>query len=122
MTSAKNSLQLPASAKSIASFITDEAIYFSKQNFKRNKNSIRILVGIPIGKADSFSLNSKVGEILKGSLDWIPSPSAKIQIIGWEVCLRCKGKTLPGVVNKVLKKKSLLTTLSNVLPLHLSCP
>ena len=49
----------------------------------------------------------KVEKILKDSLDLIPSPSPsdKIQIMGTKVCLRCKGKT-----------KSLLTSLSNVLP------
>ena len=38
----------------------------------------------------------KVENILKGSLDLISSasPSVKIQIMGWKVCLRCKGKTL----------------------------
>ena len=36
----------------------------------------------------------------KGSLDSIPSPSnwVKIQILGGKVCLRCKGKTLLGIV------------------------
>ena len=45
----------------------------------------------------------KVKKILKGSLDSIPSPSpsVKIQIMGGEVCLRYKGKTLLGVVNKL---------------------
>jgi hypothetical protein len=33
----------------------------------------------------------KVETILKGSLDSIPSPSVKIQIMGGKVCLRCKG-------------------------------
>ena len=44
----------------------------------------------------------KVENVLKGSLDSIPlpSPSVKIQIMGKKVCLRCKGKTLMGVVNK----------------------
>ena len=57
---------------------------------------------------DSF----KVENISKGSLDSIPlpSPSVKIQIMGWKICLRCKGKTLLGVVHKLLKTKSLLTT------------
>ena len=57
----------------------------------------------------------KVEKILKGSLDSIPSPSpsVKIQIMGGKVCLRCKDKTLLFVF------KSLLTTPSNVLPLHL---
>ena len=64
--------------------------------------------------------NSKVEKILKGSLDSIPSPSplVKIQIMGGKICLRCKGKTLLGVVNKLLKTKSLLTTPSNVLSLY----
>ena len=50
----------------------------------------------------------KVEKILKGSLDSIPSPSPslKIQIMGRKVCLRCKGKTLLGIVNKLLKTKS----------------
>ena len=49
----------------------------------------------------------KVEKILKGSLDSIssPSPSVKNQIMGGKVCLRCKGKTLLGVVNKLLKIK-----------------
>ena len=69
-------------------------------------------------------ISLKVEKILKGSLDSIPSPSSsgKIQIMGRKVCLRCKGKTLLGVVNKLLKTKSLLTMPSNVLPLHLYRP
>ena len=61
----------------------------------------------------------KVEKILKDSLDSIPSPSVKIQILGGKVCLRCKGKTLLGVVNKLLKTKSLLISPSNVLPYYL---
>ena len=60
--------------------------------------------------------HSKVEKILKGSLESIPSPSVKIQFMGGKVCLRCKGKTLLGVVNKFLKTKSLLTSPRNVLP------
>ena len=48
----------------------------------------------------NFSLIFKVEKILKGILDSIPSPSVKVQIMGGKVCLRCKGKTLPGVVNR----------------------
>ena len=29
------------------------------------------------------------------------SPSVKIQLMGWKVCLRCKGKTFLGIVNKL---------------------
>ena len=57
------------------------------------------------GSASSLSdyVSGKVEKILKGSLDSIPSPSpsVKIQIMGGKVCLRCKGKTLLGVVNKL---------------------
>ena len=69
----------------------------------------------------SISLVSKVKNILKGSMDSIPlpSPSVKIQIIGGKVCLRCKGKTLLSVVNKLFVFKSLLTMHINVLLLHL---
>ena len=49
----------------------------------------------------------------------IPSPSVKFQILGGKVYLRCKGKTLLGVVNNLLKTKSLLTSPSNVLPHYL---
>ena len=43
----------------------------------------------------------RVEDILKGSLNLIPStsPSVEIQIMGGS----CKGKTLLGVVNKLLK-------------------
>ena len=60
----------------------------------------------------------KVERILKGSLDSIPStsPLAKIQIMGGKVCFWCKGKTLLGVVKKLLKTKTLLTSPSNILP------
>ena len=59
-----------------------------------------------------------VENILKGSLDLIPSPSTsvKIQIMGGKVCLRCKGKILLGFVDKLLKTKSLMTS---VLPYYL---
>ena len=39
--------------------------------------------------------------------------------MGGKVCLRCKGKTLLGFVNKLFVLKSLLIMPSNVLPLHL---
>ena len=55
--------------------------------------------------------NVKVKKILEDSLDSIssPLPSAKMQNIGGKVCLRCKGKTLLDLVNKLLKTKCLLT-------------
>ena len=62
----------------------------------------------------------KVKKNWKDRVDFISSssPSVKIQIMGGKVCLRHKGKTLLGVVNKLFVFKSLLTTLSNVFPLH----
>ena len=49
----------------------------------------------------------KVENILKGSLDSIPSrtPSVKIQLMGGKVCLRYECKTLLGVVHKLMKTK-----------------
>ena len=52
--------------------------------------------------ADKF----KVRKILKDSLDLIHSPSVKIQIMDGKICLRCKGETFLGAVNKLLKTKS----------------
>ena len=71
-----------------------------------------------------FELLNKVEKILKGSPVLIPSPSplVKIQIMSGKACLWHKGKTLLGIVNKLFVFKSLLTTSSNVLPLHLSRP
>ena len=69
-----------------------------------------------------FLISIKVEKILKGSLNSIPSPfpSGKIQIMGGKVCLRCKGKTLLDVVNKLLKTKRLLTSPSNVYSYYLN--
>jgi hypothetical protein len=63
----------------------------------------------------------KLEKILKGGLESIPkpSPSVKILIMGGKVCLRSKDRTLLGVVNKLLKAKSLLASPSNVLPYYL---
>jgi hypothetical protein len=63
-------------------------------------------------QATSSRGNVKVENFLKVSL-------VKIQIMGRKVCLRCKGKTLLGIVNKLWKTKSLLTSPSNVLPYFL---
>ena len=54
----------------------------------------------------------KVEKIQEDSLDLIPSPSPsmKIQIMSGIVCLKSEGKTLLGVVNKLLKTKSLSIT------------
>ena len=63
-----------------------------------------------------YIIITEVEKILKGSLDLIPSPSplVTIQIMGGKVCLRCEGKTLLGLVNNLLKTKSLMKSPSNV--------
>ena len=63
--------------------------------------------------------SSKLENILKGSLDSIPSPSPSDENsnYGRE---RCEGKTMSGVVNELLNTNNLLTMPSNVLPLHLN--
>ena len=73
----------------------------------------------PSGVKTEFLPLFKVEKILKGNLDFIPSPSVKIQIMGGKVRLRCKGKTLLGIANKLLAFKSLLTSPCNVLPYYL---
>ena len=60
--------------------------------------------------------SSKVEKVSNCSLD---SPSVQIQIMSGKVCLRCKVKTMLGVVYKLLKTKSLFTSPSNVLPYYL---
>ena len=60
----------------------------------------------------------KVENILKGSLDSIPSPSpsVKIQTMGGKVSLMCKSKTLLGILKTTLFVfKSLLTSPSNAM-------
>ena len=54
----------------------------------------------------------KVKKILEDSLDSIPSPSpsVKIQIMDGKVGLRCKGKTLMGIVNKLFCAKCFVTS------------
>ena len=47
----------------------------------------------------------KVEKTLKGSLDSIPSPLVKIQIMSGIVCLRCNGKTLLALSTNFWKQK-----------------
>ena len=55
----------------------------------------------------------KVEKILRGSLDFIPSPSpsVKIQIMGGKVCLRCEGlgKSSKYALNSQLQALQILT-------------
>ena len=71
---------------------------------KRLKEALRIIQEKKNNDEVSAEFLDKVEKILKGSLGLIPSPlpSVKIQIMGGKVCLRCKGKTLLGIVNKKL--------------------
>ena len=48
----------------------------------------------PKGQLILKCLFCKVEKILKGSLDLIPSPSMKNQIVGGKLCLRCNSKSL----------------------------
>ena len=48
---------------------------------------LTIKPNLPLKPAYETGLHIKVENVLKGSLDSIPSPSVKIQIIGWKVCL-----------------------------------
>ena len=67
----------------------------------------QFLLLLLIATAQWSQISVKVEKILEGNLDLIPShsPSMKIQIMGGKVCLRCKGKTLLGTVNKLLFSK-----------------
>ena len=84
--------------------------HFSKNLKKQEWSRFINIIELSIAKV-------KVEKTIKGSLDSIPSPSVKIQIIGGKDGLRSKSKTLLGIDNKLLKAKSLLTSPSNVLPL-----
>ena len=73
-----------------------------------------LLLGCKIWKVCTWLYNilpdidaSKVKKIIEDSLNSIPSPlpSVKIEIMGGKVGLRCKGKTLLGVVNKSFAQK-----------------
>ena len=83
----------------------DKISYFPSINFEMTTYSIINMLFYQNKNSwtdeKCLSLNifwCKVEKILKGSLDLIPStsPSVKIQIMGWKVCLRGKGKTLLG--------------------------
>ena len=74
----------------------------AKEFFERSKLPITDLRKIwQLSDVSQVSFLIKVGNVLKGSLDLIPSPSLKIQIMGGKVCFRHKSKTLMGIVNKL---------------------
>ena len=78
--------------------------------YEWDKITVKVIEAKNLPPMDPNGLAGKVENILKGILDFIPSPSpsVKIQIMGGKVCLRCKGKTLLYIVNQLLKTKSLL--------------
>ena len=88
-------------AKNVVTKLKAEAAIQEKELAEKQKEANDALIMIKVCK------NFKVEKILKASLDSIPSPSPsmKIQIMGRKVCLRCKGKTLLGIVNKLLNLK-----------------
>jgi hypothetical protein len=73
-----------------------------------------VRIGKKAKKSSYSGKTVKVEKILKGGRIQSSSPSVKILIMCGKVCLRCKGKTLLGVVNKLFIFKSFLTTTSNV--------
>ena len=112
----------------LQSFIRLSSI-FKKETIIMKSYNVTILSKIAWNAPDwhiweHFKHFIKVEKILKGSLNLIPStlPSVKIQIMGGKVFLRCKGKTLLGIVNKRLKAKNLLTSPSNALLPQLNFP
>ena len=58
----------------------------------------------PLARISDTVRPFKVEKILKSSLDSILSPSVKVQIMGGKVCFWRKGKTLLGIVNKLVFK------------------
>ena len=75
----------------------------SGQQIKVVGSSGQIIKSTTVSAAQAAQ--GKVEMIFKGSLDSILSPSVKIQIMGGKVCLMGKGKTLLGIVNKLLYSK-----------------
>ena len=73
------------------------------------------LVESPKIETPEPSDEDKVKKILKGSLD--PIIFSKNSNYWRENCLRCKGKTLLGVVNGLSKSKSLLTVCYSFIPI-----
>ena len=59
----------------------------------------------------------KVEKILEGTLDLIPSPSVKIQMMGGKVCLRCRN--IAGRCQQTFKNKKFVVSPSNVLSYYL---
>ena len=89
-------------AKNVVTKLKAEAAIQEKELAEKQKEANDALIMIKVIKL--VCKNFKVEKIFKDSLISFPSPSVKIQIMGGKV---------------YLKTKSLLTSPSNVLPLHL---
>ena len=86
--------------------------YYSQYSCKKNQEKNQ--------KNHTVFIATKVEDILKGSLDSIPLPFSVNSNYEWGSFLDGKDKTLLGIVNKFFVFKSLFTTPSNDLPLHLN--
>ena len=97
--------------KAISSFVIAVCFAACAATADRSSNSNsfpsvrkKILNGVRVAEREKKKeINFEFNEISS------PSPSVKIQIMGRKICLKCKGKTLLSIVNKLLKTKSLLT-------------
>ena len=69
-----------------------------------------------------FLISNKVENILKGSLDLIPSPSVKIDIMGGKFAWDVKAKHCWVMSTNFWKQKVFLTSHSNVLPYYPTFP
>ena len=84
-----------------------------------SRKDLRIL---PVFDSITFSENlnywqESLLEVIRQNIAGHCQQVLKFRIMG--VCSRCKDETLLGVVNKLLKTKSLLIPSSNVLPYYL---
>ena len=80
--------------------------YTSNALNSEKENCVVLALDFQLDKHD-MKTGGRVEKSFKGSQDSIPlpSPSVRIQIMGGKVRLRCKGKTLLGIVKKLLKQK-----------------
>ena len=69
----------------------------------KNRISVHIIFALLEKDRRLHYFTTKVEKILKRILDSIPSPSpsVKIQTVGWKELLRQQGETLVGDVNKL---------------------
>ena len=73
---------------------TLEELKLSQENNLLEPHLIFFIIQSPSKLFNYFAQKRRVKNILKGSLDLIPSPppSVKIQIIGGKICLQCNAQ------------------------------